>query len=146
MRANYFVLTSLPTPSRFFLIQYAMKLQSEDWLQQANCSVSGLEFDRMENETGFSASKGPLRFFFFFFFFLQHVCPEDAWVRRKEQSRNGCPQVLNPSPSLDLGPGLLSFVMLLPSNLPAICFMNVMQTPSAPRTPLFTSSRTNHTN
>lgn len=69
MRANYFVLTSLPTPSRFFLIQYAMKLQSEDWLQQANCSVSGLEFDRMENETGFSASKGPLRFFFFFFFF-----------------------------------------------------------------------------
>lgn len=28
---------------------------------------------------------------------------------------------------------------------PAICFMNVMQTPSAPRTPLFTSSRTSHT-
>lgn len=38
------------------------------------------------------------------------------------------------------------FFMLLPSNSPAICFMNVMHTPSAPRTPLFTSSRTNHTN
>lgn len=33
-----------------------------------------------------------------------------------------------------------------PGDSPAICFMNVMQTPSAPRTPPFTSSRTNHTN
>lgn len=30
-------------------------------------------------------------------------------------------------------------------NVPAICFMRVMRTPSAPMTPLFTSSLTNHT-
>lgn len=45
-----------------------------------------------------------------------------------------------------LSPGLSPFPFCSPSDSPAICFMNVMQTPSAPRTPPFTSSRTNHTN
>lgn len=43
-------LTSLPIPSRSFLIQYAMKPQSEDWLKQANYSTAGSEFGRKENE------------------------------------------------------------------------------------------------
>lgn len=42
--------------------------------------------------------------------------------------------------------GMQAAVTSLPwHNSPAICFMKVMQTPSAPSTPLFTSSRSNHT-
>lgn len=66
--------------------------------------------------------------------------------RVEGQPRNGDAQALNPSPLPASSLRAPSFFMRLSPNSPAICFMNVMQTPSAPRTPLFTSSRTNHTN
>ena len=139
-----------PIPPRFFLIQQATKPQREDWLEQANSRLNILyrasSLAGRKTRQDLSLQKAPCNFSI-------SLCN----IRGQKMPGSKVKSLSNPGIKslrhsiilhcLDLG--ILHtpfFFMLLQSNSPAICFMNVMQTPSAPRTPLFTSSRTNHTN